>query len=72
MEQEPTWVGVRVEPAMVQSPELTAKLTLPTPEPPRAVRLSVEPKATVVAEVIARLAWAALLIVRVAVIVDVS
>ncbi len=33
MVQEPVVVGVKVDPAMVQSPE-GVKLTLPVPEPP--------------------------------------
>jgi hypothetical protein len=56
---------------MVQSPE-GVKLRLPTPEPPEVVSVRVEPKATVVSEEMRRLAWFALSMVRVAVIVDVS
>jgi hypothetical protein len=64
-------VGVRVDPEMEQSPE-GVKLRLPTPEPPEVVSVRVEPKATVVSEEMRRLAWFALSMVRVAVIVDVS
>ena len=71
MVQEPVVVGVKVDPEMVQSPE-GVKLRLPTPEPPEVVSVRVEPKATVVGEEIVRLAWPALLMVRVAVIVLVS
>jgi hypothetical protein len=63
-------VGVRVEPEMVQSPE-GVKLRLPVPDPPEVRRLKVCPKATVVV-VMVMLAWPALSMVRVAVIVLVS
>ena len=68
--QEPVVVGVKVEPEMVQSPE-GVKLRLPVPEPPKVRRLKVCPKATVVV-VMVMLAWPALSMVRVAVIVLVS
>ncbi len=64
MVQEPTCVGVKVEPEMVQSPE-GVKLRLPVPDPPEVRRLKVCPKATVVV-VMVRLAWFALEKVKVA------
>ncbi len=57
-------MGVKVDPAMVQSPE-GVKLRLPVPEPPKVRRLKVCPKATVVV-VMVRLAWLALEKVNVA------
>jgi len=66
MMQDVTAVAVRLEPEMVQSPELTAKLTLPPPDPPEVVRARVEPKATVVSEEMKMLAWFAFENVKVA------